>query len=114
MFISSQGACLSLLATLTYKKKKLGGVICCSGQLMLEDRIPEILSEYAKTVPILVLHGRDDDRIKWEDAKRGFELLKKHGIKDHLEVIVEDGVGHTLSTRGLHLMLMFIIKNFKL
>ncbi|CAF3612016.1 unnamed protein product, partial [Rotaria sp. Silwood2] len=65
----SQGACLSLLAGLTYTKQQLGGVICCSGQLVLENKIPELLSEYAKKIPILVLHGKDDHRIPWDDAK---------------------------------------------
>jgi predicted esterase len=114
LFISSQGACLALLTGLTYTKQQLGGVLCCSGQLLLEDRISEVLSEYASKVPILVLHGKDDNRISWDTAKTGFELLKKNGIKDNMQVVLEDGVGHTISQRGLHVMIMFIIKQFKL
>ena len=37
---SSQGACLALVTGLTYTKQQLGGVICCSGQLILENKIP--------------------------------------------------------------------------
>lgn len=74
----------------------------------------ELLSEHASKVPILVLHGKDDNRIRWDDAKTGFELLKKHGIKDNMQVMVEDGVGHTISQRGLYMMLTFILKQFKL
>ncbi|CAF1007358.1 unnamed protein product [Rotaria sp. Silwood1] len=110
----SQGACLSLLAGLTYTKQQLGGIICCSGQLVLENIIPDLLSEYAKKIPILVLHGKDDNRIPWDNAKSGFELLKKNGIKDNMEVILEDGVAHTVSERGFHLIIIFIIKQFKL
>jgi predicted esterase len=81
---------------------------------MLENKVIELLSEYAKKVPILVLHGKDDNRISWDDAKTGFELLKKHGIKDNMQVVLEDGVAHSISQRGFHLILMFIIKQFKL
>jgi hypothetical protein len=113
-FLSSQGACLALLIGLTYTKQQLGGVICCSGQLIFENKIPELLSEYARKIPILVLHGKDDDRISWDKAKTGFELLKTNGIKDNMQVVLEDNVAHTISQRGFHLILMFIIKQFKL
>jgi predicted esterase len=81
---------------------------------MLDNEIPELLSEYARKIPILVLHGKDDDRISWDNAKIGFELLKNKGIKDNMQVVLEDGVTHTISQRGFHLILMFIIKQFKL
>jgi predicted esterase len=81
---------------------------------MLDNQIPELLSEYARKIPILVLHGKDDDRISWDNAKIGFELLKNKGIKDNMQVVLEDGVTHTISQRGFHLILMFIIKQFKL
>ncbi|CAF1140642.1 unnamed protein product [Rotaria sordida] len=110
----SQGACLSLLAGLTYTKQQLGGIICCSGQLVLENKIPEFLSEYAKKIPILVLHGKDDNRIPWDNAKSGFEVLKKNGINDNMDVVLEDGVGHSISERGFHLIIVFIIKQLKL
>jgi predicted esterase len=81
---------------------------------MHEDKIIESLSEHARKVPILVLHGKNDNRISWDDAKSGFELLKKNGIKDNMQVVLEDGVAHNISQRGFHLILMFIIKQFKL
>jgi predicted esterase len=81
---------------------------------MLDNQIPELLSEYARKIPILVLHGKDDDRISWDNAKIGFELLKNNGIKDNMQVLLEDGVTHTISQRGFHLILLFIIKQFKL
>jgi predicted esterase len=113
-FISSQGACLALLIGLTYTKQQLGGVICCSGQLILENKITELLSQYARKIQILVLHGKDDDRISWDNAKIGFELLKTNGIKDNMQVVLEDNVAHTISQRGFNLIIMFIIKQFKL
>ena len=114
MFPPSQGACLALWTGLTYTKQRLGGVLCCSGQLVLKDQIPKFLSEYASKVPILVLHGKDDHRISWDTAKTAFELLKTHGVKDNLQLVLEDGVGHTISQRGFHVMIMFIIKQFEL
>ena len=89
-------------------------MLCCSGQLLLKNQIPGLLSEYASKVPILVLHGKDDHRISWDTAKTGFELLKNHGIKDNLQLVLEDDVGHTISQRGFHVMIMFIIKQFEL
>ena len=112
--IFSQGACLALFTGLTYTKQRLGGVLCCSGQLMLENKIPELLSEYANQVPILVLHGKDDDRISLNTIKNGLEILKTHGIKDNMQVVLEDGVTHTISQQGFHLLIMFIMKQFRL
>jgi predicted esterase len=73
-----------------------------------------LLSEYARKIPILVLHGKDDNRISWDESKTGFELLKNNGIKDNMQVVLEDGIGHTISQRGFNLIIMFIIKQFKL
>ncbi|CAF5199693.1 unnamed protein product, partial [Rotaria magnacalcarata] len=50
-----------------------------------------MLSEYARKIPILVLHGKDDNRIKWDDVKVGLELLKKNGIDDNMQVVLKDG-----------------------
>ncbi|CAF3557198.1 unnamed protein product [Rotaria socialis] len=110
----SQGACLSLITALTHTRQQLGGVICCSGQLVLQEKIPQMLSEYARKIPILVLHGKDDNRIKWGDVKVGLELLKKNGIDDNMQVVLKDGVEHTISQRGFQLIIMFISKQFKL
>ncbi|UJR13891.1 hypothetical protein I4U23_000898 [Adineta vaga] len=110
----SQGACLALMTALRYSKQRLGGVMCCSGQVAYLDRIQEFLSEHAKTMPILVLHGKDDDRVKWSETKPGYDLLRQHGLKDNMQVVVEDRAGHTITRRGFNLIIMFIIKQFKL
>lgn len=110
---SSQGACLALLTGLTYTKQQLGGVICASGQLVLEKQIPELLSDYARKVAILILHGKDDDRISWDTAKNGLEILKTYGIRDNIQIILEDNVAHTIGQRGFHSMIVFIYKQFQ-
>ena len=81
---------------------------------MHEDKVLGLFSEYARTIPILVLHGKDDNRISWDNAKNGYEFLKKNGVKDNMQVVLEDGVGHNISQQGFNLILMFIIKQFKL
>ena len=112
--VSSQGGCLALFIGLTYTKQQLGGVICASGQLVLEKKIPELLSEYAKKVPILVLHGKDDDRISWETMKNGLEILKSHGIQDNIQVVLEEGVTHSIGQQGFHSLFLFFYKQLKL
>ncbi|CAF1289362.1 unnamed protein product [Adineta steineri] len=110
----SQGGSLSLLVGINYSKQQLGGIICCGGDVVYKDKISQFISEYAAKVPILVYHGKDDDRVKWDDTKTGLDLLKQNGLKDNIQVVVEDGVKHTISEKGLHLIVMFIIKQFKL
>ncbi|CAF1289380.1 unnamed protein product [Adineta steineri] len=110
----SQGGSVSLLVGLYYYKQQLGGIICCGSDVPFRDKISQLMGEYATKVPILVYHGKDDDRVKWDVTKSGLELLEKNGVKDNIQVVVEDGVGHTISEKGLHLIVMFITKQFKL
>ncbi|CAF1190101.1 unnamed protein product [Adineta ricciae] len=109
----SQGACLALMTGLRFPKL-LGGIICCSGHVAYLDRIQEFLGEHARQVPILVLHGKDDDRICWDEVKPGFDLLRQHGLQDNLQIVVEDRVGHIISRRGFNQIIMFFVKQFKL
>ena len=88
-------------------------MICASGQLVLEKKIPALLSDYARKVPILILHGKDDARVSWDTTKNGLEILKSHGIRDNIQVILEDGVAHTIGQRGFHSMIVFICKQLQ-
>jgi len=71
----SQGAALSLLTGLT-SERKLGGVISLSGWLPIRARIKEMMSDYARTLPIFMGHGAADPVVEFKHGKESEEYLK--------------------------------------
>ncbi|CAF1069478.1 unnamed protein product [Adineta steineri] len=110
----SQGGCISLTTGLTYSKQQLGGIICCGGIFIKEEKLLEKISEYSKTIPILSIHGKKDDIFKWDDVEASLELLKQKGVGDNMEVLAEDDVAHIISPQGFDLISKFIKKQFKI
>ena len=63
----SQGSLMTFLVGLNIEKEKtLGGLICCSGYLCCDTKIRN--DDLIKKMPILVCHGKRDERIIYEYA----------------------------------------------
>lgn len=74
----SQGCAMTFQTALRYPEK-LGGLLCLSGYLPLEDSFEAERSEANKNTPIYYAHGRDDQVIPITRAQQSVALLKKHG-----------------------------------
>ncbi|RBA23899.1 alpha/beta hydrolase [Herminiimonas fonticola] len=74
----SQGCAMTLQTGLRYPEK-LGGLLCLSGYLPLEDSFEAERSEANKNIPIYYGHGRGDQVIPITRAQQTLALLQKHG-----------------------------------
>ncbi len=74
----SQGCAMTFQTGLRYPEK-LGGLLCLSGYLTLEDSFEAERSEANKDIPIYYGHGRGDQVIPITRAQQTLALLQKHG-----------------------------------
>ncbi|EPQ58936.1 Phospholipase/carboxylesterase [Gloeophyllum trabeum ATCC 11539] len=73
----SQGGAMSLLTGLTIDKK-LGSIVVLSGWLALRNKIKNMVSPHAKSVPIFWGHGTSDPLIKYQFALDSLEFMKSN------------------------------------
>ncbi len=99
----SQGGALALHVSLR-SKFQLGGCIALSTWLPLRDDYPEALSDAAKNMPILQVHGDEDMVVEYEMGKGSFNLLNKL-ISDPKPKFL------TISVSFLFLLLVFKFRN---
>ena len=74
----SQGCAMTLQTGLRHPEK-LGGLICLSGYLPLEDSFEAERSEANRATPIYYGHGRGDQVIPITRAQQSLALLQQHG-----------------------------------
>lgn len=74
----SQGCAMTFQTGLRYPEK-LGGLLCLSGYLPLEDSFEAERSEANRNIPIYYGHGRGDQVIPITRARQSVDFLKKHG-----------------------------------
>ncbi len=74
----SQGCAMTFQTGLRYPEK-LGGLLCLSGYLPLEDSFEAERSEANKNIPIYYGHGREDQVIPITRAQQTLALLQKNG-----------------------------------
>lgn len=75
----SQG-CLMVTDVALNSPRVFGGVVGVSGYMAFAERYPEAFSPVARQQKILVTHGRRDNMVPFEPARRQFEQLKELGI----------------------------------
>jgi phospholipase/carboxylesterase len=73
----SQGCAMTFQTGLRYPEK-LGGLLCLSGYLPLEDSFEAERSEANKNIPIYYGHGRGDQVIPIARAQQTLALLQKY------------------------------------
>jgi len=75
----SQGGALSLQAMLRYPKR-LGGAVCLSGWLMMQQSVPEWSTSANKDTPIFWGHGESDGVVQFALQAVGSAALKQHAV----------------------------------
>ncbi len=94
----SQGGLLSLDVGFR-TSQKLAGIVVMSGALY-EDDLPEF-----KPLPVLIVHGSEDDMIPVLAARRARRVLEQHGIEPEYH---EFSMGHFVTPESLAVVAKFI------
>jgi phospholipase/carboxylesterase len=81
-------------------EKPIAGIVCMSGALN-EDELPPLES----TIPVLVIHGTDDDVIPVVNARRTRAILEDHGVDTTYQ---EFPMGHNVTEESLNLVRDFM------
>ncbi|KAI9508904.1 Phospholipase/carboxylesterase [Russula earlei] len=71
----SQGAAMSILTGLT-NERKLAGIVCLSGWVVLRSKFKAMSSSHASSIPIFWGHGTADPIVRFEIGKSSVEYLK--------------------------------------
>lgn len=85
----SQGGAMALQCGLRYDQP-LGGILSLSAFLLLADTVPLEKSLVNQNIPILLLHGEDDDKIPVSCAKKDFDYLTLQGFNVNLQTYAMD------------------------
>ena len=96
----SQGAVMSLDVGLRYHKT-LAMIVALSGYLPLADRLSKEKSAASSQVPILLLHGTEDDVVPVEGSRKAHITLLKEGYPAQL---FEYPMGHTVIPEEIQLI----------
>ncbi|KAJ3067810.1 hypothetical protein HK102_007330 [Quaeritorhiza haematococci] len=105
----SQGAAMSLLTGLTMETK-IGAVIALSGYLPLRKKFNTLINPPAKSLPILMCHGEDDDVVAYAYGKRSADALKNEFGFTGLEFHSFKDLGHSSSPEELGEVAKFLKK----
>jgi len=94
----SQGGLMSL--DVGYRtKQKLAGIVVMSGALYEADPPP-----FTPEIPVLIVHGTEDDMIPVHAARRARRILEQHGIRPEFH---EFPMGHYVTPES-----MAVVKEF--
>ena len=96
----SQGAVMSLDAGLRYSKK-LAMIIALSGYLPFPERLPAERSVASADIPILLIHGTEDEVVPVEGSRKAHAALLKEGYPVRLR---EYPMGHEVIPEELRLI----------
>ena len=100
----SQGSIMALDA-LASGRWPLAGVVAFSGRLATPEPLMPV-----RHAPVLLVHGRVDAVIPWEESESASLRLKAAGVP--VETQYEAGIGHTISGAGAQRAVAFIARCF--
>ena len=95
----SQGGMMSLDVGFR-TKQKLAGIVVMSGALYEEDPPP-----FSREIPVLMVHGREDDMIPVLAAHRARRILESHGVEPEYH---EFPMGHYVTPESIAVVADFI------
>jgi|SRR5581483_1943520 len=95
----SQGGLMSLDAGFR-TKQKLAGIVVMSGALYEDDPPP-----FSRDIPVLIVHGTQDDMIPVLAARRARRLLESHGVEPEYH---EFPMGHFVTPESIAVVADFI------
>ncbi len=102
----SQGTMTSLFAA-PRMTHNIAGIVAYSGRLMWEKDLVNI--SYHK-MPILLIHGANDDVVPADESVKSYEKLKTLGFETELHIL--PNLGHGIDAKGLTLAMEFINARF--
>lgn len=103
----SQGGALALYAAFTYPKK-LAGVVALSCWLPLHKKVPGIMGEQNKTLPVLQCHGDADPVVPVQWGTMSSLVMSQFLDKNKYHFKVYHNLGHSSSPAQLEDVLRFI------
>lgn len=81
-------------------EKAIAGIVCMSGALNENDLPP-----FKPSIPVLVIHGTDDEVVSLNDARRTRAVLEEHGIDTAYQ---EFPMGHHVTAESLQVVRDFM------
>ncbi|WP_095589238.1 alpha/beta hydrolase [Actibacterium ureilyticum] len=103
LFGFSQGTMMSLHVA-PRREDPLAGMVCFSGRLLS----PELLAdETVSRMPVLLVHGDQDDVVPVQSLPQAAEALQEAGFKEVFAHIME-GTAHGIAPDGLGVALAFL------
>jgi phospholipase/carboxylesterase len=97
----SQGALMS--ADIGYRtRQRVAGIVMMSGAIF-EDELPDI--DAHKDIPVLIVHGTQDDMIPVLAARRARRVLEDHGIEPEYQ---EFAMGHYVTPESMAVVREFL------
>lgn len=103
----SQGGALALYSAFTYPKK-LAGVVALSCWLPLHKKVPTIISEANKTLPVIQCHGDADFVVPIQWGTMSSLVMSQFLDKTKYLFKVYNNLGHSSSPSELNDVLRFI------
>lgn len=105
----SQGGALALHAAFTYPKK-LAGVVALSCWLPLHKKVPTIIREANKSIPVLQCHGDSDFVVPFAWGALSKQIMSTFIDSTKYEFKKFEGLGHSSSQEEIDCVLNFVKK----
>ena len=103
----SQGGALALYAAFTYPKK-LAGVVALSCWLPLHKKVPALISEDNKSLPVIQCHGDADFVVPVQWGAMSSQVMSTFLDKSTYNFKIYSGLSHSSSPAELNDVLSFI------
>lgn len=100
----SQGGMMALDAGFR-TEQEIAGIVVMSGALYEEEPLPDLSAK--KSIPVLVLHGSQDDVIPVRAAHRTRHVLESHGIATEFH---EFPMGHHVTQESMEVVRRFVVR----
>lgn len=103
----SQGGALALYAAFTYPKK-LAGVVALSCWLPLHKKVPTLINEANKSLPVIQCHGDADFVVPVQWGAMSSGVMSTFLDKSHYNFKIYSGLSHSSSPAELNDVIGFI------
>ena len=105
LFGFSQGAMMALHYGLR-EVEKYAGILAFSGSLVSPSRLGEIKNK----TPILLVHGKMDEVVPFDEMQKASEKLKEFDL--NVETFTIQTLGHGIDNSGIEMAIKFMKKNY--
>jgi phospholipase/carboxylesterase len=103
LFGFSQGTMMSLYAA-PRREDPVAGIVAFSGRMLSPETLAE---ETVSRMPVLLVHGDQDDMVPPQSLPQAAEALQEAGFKEVYAHVMK-GTGHGIAPDGLSVALAFM------